>query len=146
MNRLTAARQLRKALQLFVQTLESDEQALEVSSLYDKYEDLVRDRVHVDHAGFRFQYGDDLYKTVQPQHTFDGVYAPGTGTESLYAKVARQDEGGDDAPIEYSGNMELEEGKYYTQNGVVYLCTRSTGIPVFNALADLVNIYVEVVA
>ena len=39
--------------------------------------------------------------------------------------------------------MELEEGKYYSQDGVTYLCTRDTGIPVYNALKDLVGIYVE---
>lgn len=42
--------------------------------------------------------------------------------------------------------MELEEEKYYSQDGVTYLCTRDTGIPVYNPLADLVGIYVEVAA
>lgn len=40
--------------------------------------------------------------------------------------------------------MALENGKYYTQNGVVYLCNRDTVNPVYNALADLVGVYVEV--
>ena len=40
--------------------------------------------------------------------------------------------------------MELENGKYYSQDGVTYLCTRDTGIPVYNPLKDLVGIYVEV--
>ena len=40
--------------------------------------------------------------------------------------------------------MELFEGLYYSQDGVTYLCIRSTGIPVYNNLADLVHIYVEV--
>jgi hypothetical protein len=48
-------------------------------------------------------------------------------------------------PIPYEGNMALEEGKYYQQSGVVYLCTRDTGVPVYNALKDLVGIYVEAV-
>jgi hypothetical protein len=48
-------------------------------------------------------------------------------------------------PIPYEGNMELDEGRYYSQDGVVYLCTRSTGVPVYNALKDLVGIYVSVV-
>ena len=38
--------------------------------------------------------------------------------------------------------MALEKGKYYSQDGVTYLCTRDTGIAVYNKLADLVGIYV----
>ena len=41
--------------------------------------------------------------------------------------------------------MALENGKYYTQSDVLYRCTRDTGNPVYNTLAELVGIYVEVV-
>ena len=40
--------------------------------------------------------------------------------------------------------MELFAGKYYTQSGVKYKCTRNTEQAVFQNLADLVGIYVEV--
>ena len=40
--------------------------------------------------------------------------------------------------------MELTAGLYCTQDGVTYLCTRSTGQPVYNSLAELVGLYVEV--
>lgn len=46
--------------------------------------------------------------------------------------------------IQYDGNMELFAGLYYTQGDVTYLCNRNTGQPVYNTLADLVGIYVEV--
>ena len=46
-------------------------------------------------------------------------------------------------PIPYSGNMALESGKYYIQDYTIYLCTRDTGNPVYNPLADLVGLYVE---
>ena len=49
-----------------------------------------------------------------------------------------------DDPIPYEGNMALENGKYYSRDGVVYRCTRDTGNPVFQALSDLVGLYVEV--
>ena len=52
--------------------------------------------------------------------------------------------GTQDDPIPYNGNMALTEGLYYTQSGVTYLCNRSTGQPVYNALAELVGLYVEV--
>ena len=51
-----------------------------------------------------------------------------------------------DNPIEYNNRMALVQGTYYTQGGVVYLCTRDTIIPVYNDLADLVQIYVQVVS
>jgi hypothetical protein len=37
----------------------------------------------------------------------------------------------------------LVNGLYYTQNDRTYLCIRSTGVPVYNDLAELVDIYVE---
>lgn len=40
--------------------------------------------------------------------------------------------------------MALEEGKYYSQDGVTYKCTRSTGQAVYANLSDLIGIYVEV--
>ena len=46
----------------------------------------------------------------------------------------------------YNGNMALESGKHYTQGGVTYMCNRDTINPVYNALVDLVGVYVEVVS
>lgn len=46
-------------------------------------------------------------------------------------------------PIPYEGNMALEAGKYYSQNGVIYLCTRDTINPVYHELVYLVGQYVE---
>lgn len=44
----------------------------------------------------------------------------------------------------FDGNMELTAGLYYTQDGVTYLCNRNTGQPVYNSLAELVGLYVEI--
>ena len=46
-------------------------------------------------------------------------------------------------PIPYEGNMVLENGKYYTQDNVKYLCTRDTVNPVTHDLKDLIGLYVE---
>jgi hypothetical protein len=48
-------------------------------------------------------------------------------------------------PIPYEGNMVLENGKYYIQDGVTYLCNRDSGNPVYHALKVLIGLYVEVV-
>jgi hypothetical protein len=96
--------------------------------------------------GVRVQYEGKLWETRQA-HTITTAFAPSLATASLWKEVteAGADVGTLENPIPYEGNMELEDGKYYTQEGVVYLCTRATGVPVYNALKDLVGIYVSVV-
>lgn len=91
--------------------------------------------------GDRLVYNGDLYKVLQA-HTSQETWLPGTGTESLYTRIDEQHDGTKYDPIPYSGNMALEAGKYYSQSGKTYLCNRDTGNPVYNALADLVGLYV----
>lgn len=95
-------------------------------------------------AGTKMQYGDKLWEALQ-DHTLMGIYPPSIDTASLYKEVTPEDDtlGTKDNPIVYNGNMALEEGKYYTQNGVKYLCTRDTINPVYADLAGLVGIYVD---
>lgn len=94
-------------------------------------------------AGDRLAYNGDLYKVLQA-HTAQVHYPPGTGTESLYMRIDEQHDGTKYDPIPYDGNMALQSGKYYTQNNILYLCNRDTVNPVYNALAELVGLYVEV--
>lgn len=94
-------------------------------------------------VGDRLVHNGDLYKVLQA-HTAQDTWQPGAGTESLYTRIDEQHYGTKYDPIPYSGNMALEAGKYYIQSGKTYLCNRDTINPVYNALADLVGIYVEV--
>ena len=121
-----------------------DEEALIIPELYAEYEALVA-RLAVVERGYRFRYGGRLWKTLQLSTTFNGLYAPGAGTESLYAEVAAPEQGAKEDPIPYNGNMILEEGRFYTQAGVLYRCIRGSGTEVFHPLAELVGLYVEVV-
>ena len=93
-------------------------------------------------AGDRLQFGGVLYKVLQA-HTSQADWVPGEGTESIYTRIDESHAGTLADPIPYEGNMALEAGKYYSQSGAVYLCTRDTVNPVYNALADLVGLYVE---
>ena len=95
-------------------------------------------------AGDRLVYNGDLYKVLQA-HTSQETWLPGIGTESLYTRIDEQHDGTKYDPIPYDGNMALESGKYYTQSGMTYLCSRDTVNPVYNALSELVGLYVEVV-
>ena len=133
------ARELRRTIEGLAEDHLTDAEGLENVELFPWYE------VGVDYAvGDRFQYDGELYKVLQA-HASRQSWVPGTGTESLYIRVDDIHAGTADDPIPYNGNMELVENLYYTQGGVLYRCTRSTGTAVYNALSELVGIYVEVV-
>ena len=95
-------------------------------------------------AAYKVRYGGKLWRCVQA-HTAQSGWEPSTATASLWEQICESHDGTLADPIPYSGNMALENGKYYTQDGATYLCTRDTGSPVYNALADLVGIYVDTV-
>jgi len=40
--------------------------------------------------------------------------------------------------------MVLEEGKFYIENDVVYVCIRDSGVPLYTALANVIGNYVEI--
>lgn len=119
----------------------TDEQALTVKVIYPQWEAVIGQTVD---QGFKFLYGDVLYKTIQPDgFTIQAQYVPGEGTESLYAVIDETHAGTQEDPIPYNGNMALENGKYYTQSGVLYMCNRNTEIPVYQTLEELIGLYVE---
>ena len=93
--------------------------------------------------GERLQYSGKLYK-VKQSHTSQADWTPDIAT-SLYEEVPAPGQGDTpDNPIPYSGNMALDLGKYYSEDGVTYICIRSTGVAVHNRLADMIELYVEV--
>ena len=122
-----------------------DQTALRMRIYYPTFSELVGQTVK---KGTKFRATDsedaDLYTVIQPELTIQEHYPPGVGTESLYTRIDEQHDGTKYDPIPYDGNMALTEGLYYTQGGVTYLCNRSTGQPVYNALAELVGLYVDV--
>lgn len=141
-------RQILKLLTKQVNTLElQDQEALSVKLIYPVWgsKDLpMGTQVSV---GFKFQYPKGtLYKVLQA-HALQSDWVPGTGTESLYVRIDEEHEGTLKDPIPYDGNMILENGKYYTQNGKTYKCIRDTGIAVYDDLATLATVqggqYVE---
>lgn len=129
-----------KLLTLTVNTMSlTDSDALAVKSVYPEWDTLIGKTVKKDE---KMQYDGKLWKVLQ-EHTVQEQWKPGTGTESLYTEIVESAAGTADDPIPYDNNMALEQGKYYSQDGEVYLCTRDTGIPVYNPLKDLIGIYVE---
>ena len=143
--KLSEARAYRAAIEAGSNAVErTDAEALKVKGIYPVWQDLISKTA--DKAGFKFTYNGDLFKTIPANHTFAAEWVPGVGTESLYTRIDEAHAGTLADPIPYNGNMELVEGMYYSQDGELYRCFRSTGAPVYNTLNDLVGIYVERVA
>ena len=139
MNYVTEARKLRPIIEQAMQSIDGND-ALTARSMYPTFESIIGKTVK---HGFKFTHGGKLWKTEQPEMTIQEHYVPGMGTESLYSEVCETHAGTLEDPIPYNGNMALESGKYYSQDGKVYRCTRDTGNPVYNALSELVGLYVE---
>lgn len=117
-----------------------DNTALRMKDFYPTFESIIGQTVK---QGFKFTHGGKLWRTEQPEMMIQENYPPGVGTESLYSEVCETHAGTLEDPIPYSGNMALESGKYYMQDNKVYRCTRDTINPVYNALSELVGLYVE---
>lgn len=134
---LENVRSYRKLIEKAVQSLD-DADALKCVTLYEKWSGngvAYAFRKKVRHNG-------KLYKTKQA-HTSQADWSPDIAT-SLFDVINETNAGTKADPIPYSAGMALENGKYYSESGIVYYCNRDTGIAVYNKLSELVGIYVEV--
>ena len=92
-------------------------------------------------AEYKVQRNGKLWRCRQA-HTSQTGWEP-ENAASLWTEICESHAGTLEDPIPYSGNMALESGKYYSQDNKVYRCIRDTGNPVYNALSELVGLYVE---
>lgn len=92
-------------------------------------------------AEYKVQRNGKLWRCRQA-HTSQTGWEP-ENAASLWTEICESHAGTLEDPIPYSGNMALESGKYYSQDNKVYRCVRDTGNPVYNALSELVGLYVE---
>ena len=91
MNKLQSAEQLRKALQMFAQTL-ADEQAMEIATVYPKYEIGKLYKVNEMFTHGKNNVGDpQLYRVVQ-EHTSQEDWIP-SKTPSLYTPIGLDENG-----------------------------------------------------
>lgn len=131
------AENLRKVIETAAQSLD-DKTALTVVCLHPEWTTGMAYEV-----GFKVQRNNKLWRVVQAHTSQDG-WQP-ENAPSLWEQINETHSGELHDPIPYDGNMALENGKYYIQYNVIYLCIRDTGNPVYNPLAELVGLYVEVV-
>lgn len=120
----------------------TDDEALSVKSVYPQWSEFINKKLT---QGMKVQYDNKLYKVRQGIAAVLENQPPSIYTAALYEEINETHAGTLEDPIPYNNNMELEEKKYYSQDGVTYLCTRSTGQAVYNNLSELVGIYVQTV-
>lgn len=135
--------QMLKAQRLTVKTMTTIENsvALEIPDLFPNFVDMIGEAVK---KGNILKYMGKLYR-VRQDHTVLAIYTPGIETASLYEVIDKEHDGTINDPIPYTPPMEIFNSKYYTQNSVLYRCTRDSGQALTHNLADLVGTYVEVV-
>lgn len=141
---VAAVRNLMTATKAGINTLEmTDDESLQIKDMYPEWSEFINKALT---QGMKVQYDNKLYKVRQNIAVVLENQPPSIHTAALYEEINETHAGTLEDPIPYNNNMELEEGKYYSQDGVTYLCIRSTGQAVYNNLSDLVGIYVEVVS
>lgn len=88
-------------------------------------------------------YNDKVWRSRQ-EHTVLEVYPPSMDTASLYEVIEKIHTGEKDDPIPYTPPMEIFDGKYYSENGILYLCTRNSDTALTHELSSLVGLYVSI--
>lgn len=119
----------------------NDEEALEVKCLYKQWDMQIGNRLEV---GEYIQHNNKLYRVLQA-HTVQSNWEPGVGTEAIYIVIDLDHQGTLEDPIPYTANMEVFNGEYYTEDGILYLCIRDSGIALQNKASELVDSYFSIV-
>ena len=136
MNYVEYAQKLRPIVEQAMQSIDGNE-ALTAKALYPQW--AVNTAYSV---GEKVQRNGKLWRVVQA-HTSQTGWEP-ENTTSLWEQINETHTGELTDPVPYSGNMALESGKHYIQDNEIYFCNRDTVNPVYNPLAELVGLYVEI--
>lgn len=118
----------------------TDKEALSVKEVYPTWESKIGNTIE---QGYIVLYDENLWRSRQ-EHSVLEVYPPSMETASLYEVVEIIPTGEKDDPIPYTPPMEIFEGKYYSENGILYLCIRNSDTALTHELSALVGLYVNV--
>lgn len=120
-SRLLALDQMDKEANEKINTYDlSPSKALQVKDRYPEWETGINVK-----TGERYRVEDVLWECVKDHLTQDN-WKPSTATLSLWKIVDAEEHSGTiEDPIPYKQNMALEFNKYYTQDGVLYLCIQA---------------------
>lgn len=130
MNRLQAAEQLRRALQMFAGTL-TDTEAMEIATVYPAWEP---DKQYT--AGTILSYGTNsvgdpqLYRVVEPGHKSQADWLP-DALPALYTPIGLTEDGYPEWSQPTGGHDAYNTGDVVSYNGVLYesLIDGNTTVP-----------------
>ena len=122
----------------------SNSDALKVKDLFDDWIDYTADDAENLKKGQIIKTTDGLWR-VRQEHKAQKHYPPSIHTASLYERIVKDHDGTEDDPIPYAPPMEIFNGKYYTQDDVLYLCIRDSEQALTHNLNELVDNYVSIV-
>ena len=125
-----------------VQTEVTDEEALSYPNTFLTFEELCKKGKQVA-QGVVFRYENKPWRIVQA-HTPQLIFPPSKDTASLYVKIDITHNGTLEDPIPYEQMMLLEEGKYYSQYGEIYLCIKTITVGYAFDLSEMVSIVEKV--
>lgn len=135
---LTESEVLSMLLSQRVQEIEVDDNtALRMTDFYPEWEPGKDYPV-----GYKLTRNGKLYKVIQA-HQSQAGWEP-ENVPAMFTEINETHDGTMQDPIPYSGNMALEQGKYYFQDEEIYICTRDTVNPVYHALSELIGLYVAI--
>lgn len=101
------------------------------------------DGMGVDYAlDDRVYYEGSLYKCITA-HTSQSTWTP-KDAHSLWTNISEEMQDADGSinnPYAWEMGMISYEGKYYTEDDKLYICTRNSIDPLYFKIADLINIY-----
>lgn len=111
-----------------------DKTAVRMKEFYPQWKELCDKNYTAGKAGYKFQHGGQLYKTVQENFTFQSQWIPGEGTSAIYTRIDELHTGLIDDPIPVPADVTTNAftytiGRYYTYNGTLYLCQRTGDKP-----------------
>lgn len=131
----------------------TDQQAVQVPTLYPLWSDLpdgttltMQEEASKGTEITRVR-GDSgkLYKVIKT-HAKQSDWAPGQATASLFTVIDVEHAGTMEDPIPAAVNMEYFRGKYYLEDGKIYICIRDSGKNGLQYLpSQLVGHYFEII-
>ena len=131
--------QLKELAQTQVEAL-TDDEAKKVPALFPLWE---TEKAYA--VGDRVWYQASLYKCVQA-HTSQSAWNPKDAV-SLWANVSEESQEADGSrehPFAWESGMTSYNGKYYTEEGILYLCIRDSGNPLYFPISSLIGTYFQI--
>lgn len=121
-------------------TTTSNEDALHYMLIIYPFEHYINKSLK---TGQLVTYSNRIYRVRQDIPIVLDYQYPDTNTASLYEVIEKEHTGTLEDPIPYLPPMEIFEGKYYTQNDILYICIRNSETTLTHNLEDLLNTYVN---